>query len=100
MENKLDHEEWQKENSLTSPEDRDRVNKWRPEQVPSLTESQSIEAVKELRSDVKAVTTDVQRMEVEMPTHYVRKDDMEARFDRIEALLDKLYEKLDNKADK
>ena len=61
---------------------------------------QIFDAVKELRSDVKAVTTIVQRMEVEMPTHYVRKDDMEARFDRIEALLDKLYEKLDNKADK
>ena len=44
------HPEWQKENSLTSPEDRDRVNKWRPEQVPSLTESQSIEAVKELNN--------------------------------------------------
>ena len=44
------HPEWQKENSLTSPEDRDRVNKWRPEQAQSLTESQSIEAVKELNN--------------------------------------------------
>ena len=44
------HPEWSKENSLTSPEDRDRVNKWRPEQAQSLTESQSIEAVKELNN--------------------------------------------------
>lgn len=33
------HQELEKENSLTSPEDRDRENKWRPEQAaPTLTE--------------------------------------------------------------
>lgn len=49
---------------------------------------------------VKTLKDDIQKIEVDLPTHYVRKDDMETRFDRIEALLDKLYEKLDNKADK
>jgi hypothetical protein len=44
------HPEWHKENSLTSPEDRDRVNKWRPEQAPSLTESQTVDALKELNN--------------------------------------------------
>ena len=38
----FEHPEWQKENSLTSPEDRDRINKWRPEQhAPDLTKEQT-----------------------------------------------------------
>lgn len=46
---KLQHPEWEKENSLTSPSDRDRKNKWRPEQgARKLTESEVSEAMKEL----------------------------------------------------
>lgn len=45
------HPEWSKENSLTSPEDRDRENKWRPEQgAPMLTESEVEEAMKSLNN--------------------------------------------------
>ena len=43
---------------------------------------------------------DIQKIEIELPTSYVRKDDMSQRFDRIEMLLDKLFEKLENKVDK
>jgi hypothetical protein len=51
MEGKLQHEEWQKENSLTCPEDRDRVNKWRPEQTaPPLNQEEMVEAIKELNN--------------------------------------------------
>ena len=36
-----EHPEWQKENSLTSPADRDRAAAWRPEQgAPPLTEDE------------------------------------------------------------
>lgn len=49
---------------------------------------------------VKALKEDIQKIEVDLPTHYVRKDEMNARFDRIEELLDKLYERLENKVDK
>lgn len=49
---------------------------------------------------VKTLKDDIQKIEVDLPTHYVRKDDMEARFDRIEALLDKLFDKLNTKMDK
>jgi len=46
-----DHEEWQKENSLTCPEDRDRINKWKPDQTaPVLTQEQADEALKELNN--------------------------------------------------
>ena len=47
----VEHPEWQKENSLTSPEDRDRINKWRPEQhVPELTKEQTNLAFAELNN--------------------------------------------------
>lgn len=51
------------------------------------------DAVKDLKEDVKEI-------EVNLPTNYVQKKDLDARLDRIESLLDKLYEKLDSKADK
>lgn len=56
--------------------------------------------VRQMWDAVTKLKDDLKKIEVDMPTHYVRKDDMEARFDRLEMLLDKLYEKLDSKADK
>ena len=51
MESKLSHPEWQTENSLTSPEDRDRINKWKPAQTaPVLTTEEAENAVKELNN--------------------------------------------------
>jgi hypothetical protein len=51
------------------------------------------DAVQNLKSDMKDI-------EVSLPTHYVRKDELEARFDKLEVMLDKIFEKLDGKADK
>jgi chaperonin cofactor prefoldin len=51
------------------------------------------DAVQELKQDVKQI-------EVDLPTHYVRKEDLESRLDRIEASLNRIFERLDNKADK
>jgi chaperonin cofactor prefoldin len=51
------------------------------------------DAVQDLKSDMK-------QLEVDLPTHYVRKEDLEARLDRIEASLNRIFEKLDHKADK
>ena len=43
------HEEWEKEHSLTAPADRDRENKWRPEQGKrALTEAEVDSAIKVL----------------------------------------------------
>ena len=48
---KTQHPEWEKENSLTSPEDRDLENKWRPEQgAAQLDESEVKEAMNELNN--------------------------------------------------
>jgi hypothetical protein len=47
----VNHPEWEKENSLTTPEDRDREAAWRPEQgTPALTETEVNEALKGLNN--------------------------------------------------
>jgi chaperonin cofactor prefoldin len=51
------------------------------------------DAVQDLKRDVKSI-------EVDLPTFYVRKEDLEARLDRMEASLNRIFEKLDHKADK
>jgi chaperonin cofactor prefoldin len=51
------------------------------------------DAVQELKKDLKT-------MEVDLPTYYVRKDELENRMDKIEAMLSKIYDKLETKADK
>lgn len=48
----MSHPEWQKENSLTSPEDRDLTNKWRPDtKAPPLTAEQADAAIQELNDE-------------------------------------------------
>jgi len=45
------HPEWEKENSLTSPSDRDRVNRWRPDQgSPELSNTEIEAAMTELNN--------------------------------------------------
>ena len=51
------------------------------------------DAVQELKRDLKNI-------EVDLPTNYVRKDELENRMDKIEAMLAKIYDKLETKADK
>jgi len=51
------------------------------------------ESVQELKNDIK-------KIEVDLPTNYVRKVDIEARFDKLEIILSKIFDKLDAKADK
>lgn len=51
------------------------------------------DAVQELKRDLKEI-------EVELPTYYVRKDELEAKMNRIEAMLSKIYDKLEKKVDK
>jgi hypothetical protein len=47
----IQHPEWEKENSLTSPLDRDKENRWRPEQgAAPLTDQEVVEAMKELNN--------------------------------------------------
>jgi predicted amidophosphoribosyltransferase len=55
---------------------------------------------RQLWDAVQSLKADMQKIEISLPTHYVRKDELEQRFDKIEAMLGKISEKLDHKVDK
>lgn len=55
---------------------------------------------RQLWDAVQSLKADMQKIEISLPTHYVRKDELEVRFDKLEAMLDRIFEKLDGKADK
>ncbi len=55
---------------------------------------------RQLWDAVQTLKEDVKQIEVDLPTYYVRKEDLEARLDRMEASLNRIFEKLDHKADK
>jgi chaperonin cofactor prefoldin len=56
--------------------------------------------VRQMWDAVQNLKKDIQRIEVELPTSYVRKSDLDARLDKLELLLDRIFEKLDTKVDK
>jgi hypothetical protein len=55
---------------------------------------------RQIWDSVQELKKDVQKIEVDLPTNYVRQADMNARFDRIETILNQLFERLDRKVDK
>lgn len=55
---------------------------------------------RQLWESVQALKNDIKNIEVDLPTNYVRKVDIEARFDKLEIILSKIFDKLDAKADK
>ena len=55
---------------------------------------------RQLWQAVQDLKIDLQAVEVALPTHYVRKEELESRLDKLEAILMKIYDKLDTKVDK
>ncbi len=55
---------------------------------------------RELWTAVKDLKEDIKKIEVDLPTSYVRKDEINIRFDKLESILDKIFDKLDSKVDK
>ena len=55
---------------------------------------------RQLWDAVQLLKRDLQRVEVDLPTNYVKKSDVDSNFDKIEAMLEKIFDKLDNKVDK
>ena len=55
---------------------------------------------REIWDSVKALKEDIKKIEVEMPTSYVKKDDINARIDKIDGVLERIFDRLDNKVDK
>lgn len=55
---------------------------------------------KTLWDAVDNLKNDIKKIEIDLPSHYAKKDELESRFDKIELLLAKIYDKLETKADK
>lgn len=55
---------------------------------------------KTLWDAVDNLKNDIKKIEIDLPSHYAKKDELESRFDKIEVLLAKIYDKLETKADK
>lgn len=55
---------------------------------------------RQLWDAVQELKRDVQKIEIDLPTHYTKKDEMEIRFDKLEAMLERIFSKLDSKQDK
>jgi hypothetical protein len=49
---------------------------------------------------VQNLKRDIKQIEVDLPTHYVRKDDLQESMKRIERMFERIFEKLDAKVDK
>jgi hypothetical protein len=55
---------------------------------------------RELWTAIQTLKADLKKIEIDLPTNYVRKVEIESRFDKIEAMLGKIFDKLDSKVDK
>ena len=56
--------------------------------------------VRQMWDAVQNLKKDIQRIEIELPTSYVRKSDLDARLDKIDDMLEKLFDRLNSKVDK
>lgn len=57
-------------------------------------------AARELWGAVKRLREDLQKIEVALPTNYVRKDEFAEGVKEIKDMLSRIFDRLDNKADK
>lgn len=55
---------------------------------------------RELWDAVHQLKDEMKQLEINLPTNYVKKDDLESRFDKLEFMLNRMFEKLDQKVDK
>ena len=55
---------------------------------------------RQIWDSVQELKKDVQKIEIDLPTNYVRKIDIESRFDKLEAILARIFDKIEQKADK
>lgn len=55
---------------------------------------------KTLWDAVQALKTDLKNVEVDLPSTYVKKTELDNRLQKIETMLDKIFDRLDSKVDK
>ena len=55
---------------------------------------------RQLWDAVQNLKEDMKHLEVDLPTNYARKVDLDARLDKVDGMLNRIYGKLENKVDK
>ena len=55
---------------------------------------------RQLWDAVQSLKDDMRQIEVDLPTYYVRKEDLESRLDKIDDILNRIFERLESKVDK
>lgn len=55
---------------------------------------------REIWDSIKVLKDDIKKIEVELPTHYVSKIEINTRLDKIDSVLERIFDRLDNKVDK
>jgi hypothetical protein len=55
---------------------------------------------RQLWDAVQQLKLDVHQIEVDLPSNYVKRTDIDNRFDKLENILERIFDKLDQKVDK
>lgn len=55
---------------------------------------------REIWDSIKFLKEDIKKIEVDLPTRYVSKVEINTRLDKIDNVLERIFDKLDEKADK
>jgi len=55
---------------------------------------------RQLWDAVQKLKDDIKKIEIDLPTSYVKKSELESQYNKIEAMLEKIWDRLDQKVDK
>ena len=55
---------------------------------------------RQIWDSVQDLKNDIHQIEVDLPTYYVKRVDIDSRFDKLENILEKIFDRLEQKADK
>jgi hypothetical protein len=55
---------------------------------------------RQLWDAVQKLKDDIKKIEIDLPTSYVKKTELESQYNKIEAMLEKIWDRLDQKVDK
>ena len=56
--------------------------------------------IKSVQDTQKEISADLKAVQISLPEHYMKKEDVNARLDKIDAVLERIFDKLETKADK
>jgi hypothetical protein len=55
---------------------------------------------RQIWDSVQDLKNDIHQIEVDLPTYYVKRVDIDSRFDKLENILERIFDRLEQKADK